>query len=993
MKPIHAMSHPRQPKPSAPPDRRARRVAARAALRVSMRLGRRLTLSALACTGALVASAPAQAQRVTAQIQGRVIGKSGPVAGAKIVATNLDTTAPTTVISDPRGGYVLAALPPGLYLVVVTLPSGEEVVENVTLGIGQSLQLNLDVDAAAVQGQETIVVSGAVTENRTSEVATNISREQLRTLPQNSRNFLNFALLAPGVRGSTDELNQNVASGGLEARQTNVFIDGLSLKSNILQGGVIGQDASRGNPFPQLAVGGFRVLTQNFKAEYEQAGTAVISSVTRSGGNDVHGEIFGSFQSKELVERNPFLLDEVDKPDYSRYQVGALLSGPIVENKLFGLATYEGNYQNRAEQVTIGSRTPENLARFGQYEGAYTSPFREHLAFAKLSYVPDEAQTIDLSLNLRRETDVRSFGGQNAFSTAENVRNNVFTSSLRHQLRTCDDIVNEATAQILLAQWNPSVENPDQIGQQYENVVRFGGRDSEQDIKQRTIMLRDDVSFPTVELGGDHLFKVGAKLALQNYDVTKTQFGNPLFRYREDMANNLSFDQPFEASYGVGSPNVTSDNVQLGLYAQDDWQVNHHFTVNAGVRWDVETNPLNNDYETPADVRAAVTELAATVRAMNGADFFDVDNYLTDGSQREIFLGAVQPRIGFSYDIFGDQRSVVFGGAGRYFDRTLFNTGFDERYRLQYGVRLFRFSPDGAMRDGNQTIAWNDSYLSEEGLQGLIDSGIAPKPEIFLLENDTKPVHTDQLSFGVRQVVRDVQLSATFSHIRGENGVGFYPANRAATGNRDFLPVPGNFGNVLISADDIETRYTAIYLTAERAYRDDSKWGASATYTLGWSKVRGDDFNFDFPTIKGTPMTSGNSDERHRLVVSGIVGLPVDFKLSTLIQLGTGVPYNISDASAGFGPDFRFRRNAGRDGDFLEFSQIDLRLTKDFFLGAGHRVSITAEVFNVLNAYNYGGYDGFIRPLTDAEPNPTFGAPSRLIGTTRAFQFGMSYGF
>lgn len=946
---------------------------------------------ATVAVGAL--GSPAMGQRVTAQIQGRVVSKSAAAAGAVIVATNLETTASTTVTTDARGGYVLAALPPGSYLLAVTLASGEEAVETVQVGIGQSLTFNLDVSAAAVSGKETIVVSGAVTENRTSEVATNVSGEQLRSLPQNSRNFLNFALLAPGVRGSNDEFKQAVSSGGLEPRQTNVFIDGVSMKNNIIEGGVVGQDSSRGNPFPQLAVGGFRVLTQNFKAEYEQAGTAVISSITRSGGNEVHGQAFLSLQSKAMVAKDPFLEEkELPKPDYARYQAGALLSGPIVKNKVFGLAVYEGNYQDRSNQVSIGNATPENLARFGQYEGSFTSPFREHLAFAKLSYVPDVAQTFDLSANLRRESDIRSFGGTTSFEAAENVRNNVFTTQLRHQFRTCDDIVNEATAQLLMSQWNPGAENLNTPGREYIGVIRAGGRDTDQDIRQRTITLRDDVSLPPVSGAGEHLFKVGAKLAFQHYDVTKALFGNPQFRYRVDPANNLDFDAPFEAEFGAGDPNITQSNTQLGFYVQDDWQVNHHLTVNAGVRWDIETNPLNNDYVTPTAVRAAVTELATTIAAMNGPDFFDVQNYLTDGSQREIFLGEIQPRLGLSYDIFGDQRLVVFGGAGRYYDRTLFNTGLDERYRLQYGVRKYQFSKDGAPRNGQNTILWDDAYLSREGLQGLIDSGVAPNPEIFLLENDTKPLHTDQYSFGVRHVIHDVNLSATFSHIRGENGVGFYPANRSTSGDRDFVPVPGNFGNVLISADDIQSRFTGIYVTAERAYRDDSPWGASATYTLGWSKIRGQDFNFDFPTIKDTPLTSSDSDERHHLVLSGIVGLPQGFKASTLIVLGTGLPYNIADASAGFGANFKFRRNGGRDDAFLEYSQVDLRLTKDFTIYGNHRATLTAEVFNLFNAYNYGGYEGFLPPSAEP-PNMNFGKPTKIIGPTRSFQFGLAYGF
>jgi outer membrane receptor protein involved in Fe transport len=937
---------------------------------------------------------PAFAQRVSGQVQGTVHnGSASGAGGARVTATSLETTAATTVVSGGDGGYVLAGLPPGQYLITVTLAGGEEAAENIEVGTGQSLQFDIDVAASTVRGAETIVVSGAALENKTSEVATSVSREQLQSLPQNSRNFLNFAQLAPGMRGTNDEFKQAVSSGGLEPRQTNVFIDGVSLKNNIIEGGVVGQDSSRGNPFPQLAVSGFRVLTQNFKAEYEQAGTSIISSVTRSGGNDVHAEVFGAVQSKSLVAIDPFVEKAMQpKPEYSRVQAGGLVSGPIVKNKVFALAAYEGNYQNRANTVTIGNPTPENMTRFGKYEGSFTSPFREHLGFAKIRWVPDSAQTVDLSLSLRRETDIRTFGGQTSLEAAENVRNNVFTTSLRHQFRTCDDVVNEATAQLLLSQWNPGTENSGVPGQEFEGVVRIGGRDTDQDIKQRTITLRDDVSLPSYQAGGAHQFKVGGKIALQRYDVTKSLFGNPIFRYRDDAGNGLDFDAPFEAQYGVGNPRVASTNTQLGLYAQDDWQVDDRLTVNVGVRWDTETNPLNNNYETPADVRAAVTELATTVAAMNGPDFFPAQHYLTDGTQRSIFLGEIQPRLGASYDLLGDQHTVIFAGAGRYYDRTLFNTGLDERYRLQYGVRTFRFSKDGRPRDGQPTVAWDPAYLSRAGLQGLVASGVAPNPEIFLLENDTKPLHTDQYSFGVRQLLGSVNLSLTFSHIRGENGIGFYPANRSTSGNRDFLPVPGNFGNVMVSVDDIQTRFTGVYVTAEKAYRRDSRWGASATYTLGWSKIRGDLFNFDFPTITATPLTPSDSDERHHLVVAGIVGLPMNIKASTLISLGSGLPYTIVDASAGFGANLRFRRNAGRAADALEYSQVDLRLAKDVALADGHHVTLTTEVFNLLNAYNYGGYDGFIPP--SAEPaNPKYGQASRLIGPTRSFQLGVAYGF
>jgi hypothetical protein len=954
-------------------------------------------LAAAAAAAIVVAglAAPARAQSVTGAIQGKVVRGSGAQAeaqaGARITATSLTTGAIVAVTTGADGAYVLAGLAPGQYLIAAAA-SGGETTQLVDVGIGQTLDIELDVTAATVQGAERIEVSGRRLEVRTSEVATDVGQAEIANLPQNSRNFLNFATLAPGIRPSTDELKRTVSSGGLPAPQTNVFIDGLSLKNNINDGGVVGQDSSRGNPFPQLAVAGFRVLTQNYKAEYEQAGTAIISAITRSGGNEPHGELYGEYQDRHLVAIDPFAEKAMQpKPDYSRYQFGGLLSGPIVEDRLFALATYEGNYQNRAGQVTLGDTTESNLMRFGKYQGSFTSPFREHLGFGKLTWLPDPANTVDLSLDLKRESDIRSFGGETSFENAENVRNNIAAVSLRHQLRADTGVVNEATAQVMQTQFNPGAENPDLVGQDFAGVIRIGGRDTDQDIIQRTVMLRDDVTFPVIHGAGAHQFKTGAKVAFQHYQVERTQFGNPLFSYRIDPANNLDFDAPFQAQFGVGNPKVTSNNTQIGLYGQDDWQVDDRLTLNLGLRWDIETNPFNNDFKTPDSVRAAATALAGQVAPINGAEFFPVNDYLTDGSQRSVYLGEIQPRLGASYDVLGDQHTVVFGGAGRYFDRTPYNDAVDERYRLQYAVRTFQFSRDGLPRDGLPTIVWDPSYLGRQGLQGLIDRGVAPDPEIFLMANNTRPPHTDQYSAGVRQMVGPVNVAVTVAHIRGENILGFYPANRQKTGSRDFIPVPG-FGNVEISSDAGQSRFTGVYVTAEKPYTEASHWGVTAAYTLSWSKIRGDLFNFDFPTIKDTPLTPGDEDERHRLVVGAIGGLPYGIKISTLITLGSGLPFNVTDASAGFDGAAKFERNGGRADGLVQFKQVDIRIAKQLDVAAGHHASAFLEVFNLFNWYNYGGYDGFI-PATGDAPNPNFGKPSVLIGPTRSLQLGLSYGF
>ncbi len=1002
----------------------------------------------------LLAPQDAWAQRTTADVQVRITAGGGaPPAGVTVVILNTDTGFAALATARADGSHVVTGLAPGEYLVTATQPGGKEVYRLVTLQVGQSATVGLDLGAEPVEGRgETIVVEGRVTEATNSEIATNVTREQIENLPQNNRNFLNFAQLAPGVRLNQDEFRQELQSGAQPAAQTNIFIDGVSLKSHVLQGGTVGQDASRGNPFPQLAVGGFRVITQNYKAEYEQAGSAIISAVTRTGSNEYHGDVFTQFQHDSITTTDFFVKDRGDpEPDLVRYQVGAAASGPVVKDKAFIFLTYEGNYQNRQNQVLIANAPPE-LGQFpgieqriNDAEGTFTSPFREHLGFGKFTWRPRDNQNVDITASLRTETDVRSFGGQASFEQAENVRNQVITASAKHQL-WLGSALNEATFQFLENHFRPEADNFGLPGEQFFAagpgnglVMHLGGRASNQDIGQRSFNLRDDVTFSDIEGGGQHVIKTGAKISVNRYNVDKQLDENPTFKYGFldvtgnpdgtpdgviDDLGDLTWAAPAEATYGVGDPLVDANNLVFGLYVQDDWTIADRLTLNLGVRWDVETNMLNNDYVTPDNVRAGLTETGFTyapdpaaplcdgttsfeqcLNMVNGNDWFTAANYLTDGrSDRPVFLGAIQPRLGLAFDVLGDGNTILFGGAGRYYDRALFNDGLDEKYRLQHEVRTFFFSRDGLPRNGADTIMWDPSgaYLSADGLNGLIEQGVAPEPEIFLIENDTRPVHTDHFSGGVRQAAGPLSASATFTHVRSENGLGFYPVNRlaepsAVSNNREFINGPGDgFANVLVSSDDRQSRYTAVQVSFEKPLDAEwsgggISWGASIAYTLGWAKERGSLFMFDYPTIEDSPLVPTATDERHRLVLSGIAVLPLDFTLSTLITLGSGLPYTITDVSAGDNDRNKvIDVNGGRDDKALEFRQVDARITKSFKLVDEHRVNAFVECFNIFNSKNFGGYGGFIG--VDG-PADDFGKPSRLIALPRAFQLGMSYHF
>ena len=226
----------------------------------------------------------AAGQTITTNILGTVSDEGGRLPGASVTAKAVDSGFTYEAKTDAQGTYALQGLRPGTYEITVVVDQYKPDTRTVQVLIGRTATLDFVLTANPTIAERVEVVgSTRLAETKTSEIATVVTQEEVRFLPQDQRNFLNFAALAPGVRVSNDELKKQVTAGGLDATQVNVFIDGVSFKNDILEGGVVGQDSSRGSPFPQSAVEEFAVLTQNYKAEHEKASSAVITAATRSG--------------------------------------------------------------------------------------------------------------------------------------------------------------------------------------------------------------------------------------------------------------------------------------------------------------------------------------------------------------------------------------------------------------------------------------------------------------------------------------------------------------------------------------------------------------------------------------------------------------------------------------------------------------------------------------------------------------------------------------
>ena len=257
------------------------------------------------------------------------------------------------------------------------------------------------------------------------------------------------------------------------------------------------------------------------------------------------------------------------------------------------------------------------MNRLRAYEGTFTSPFRERLLFGKLSLKPRPAHQSEITYNWRNETDIRGFGGQgatNSFETAENVRNRVDSVLGKYQIAGTRAL-NETYLSYQRYRWNPTAENYDIVGENFEGLMRIGGRDTNQHMVQERISLRNDHT-RFLNWHGTHNAKVGALLSYADYDVRKELNGNPHFVY----VGGISWNFPARAMYGVGDPDLSASNWQTGLFVQDDWAVTSRLSLNLGLRWDYESGMINTDYVTPDAVRTAT------------APFVDDERYFTDGS-------------------------------------------------------------------------------------------------------------------------------------------------------------------------------------------------------------------------------------------------------------------------------------------------------------------------------------------------------------------------
>src|SRR5882762_7980427 len=311
---------------------------------------------------------PARAQATTGTISGTVTDESKAVLpGVTVLVKNTETGATRTLVTDERGGFRALNLSPGIYSVTAELQGFTPAKrENLTLEIGRDVNADLGLKVGGVSEQ--VTVQGAATNVELSSTVAGgvVSTTQIAELPLNGRSFMQLAALQPGVtvsRATAREFtggfgSTQVSIGGARPEMTGYLLEGTNIADisdkapSSMAGVLLGVDA----------VKEFSVQTHDYAAEFGRAAGGVISAVTKSGTNAIHGTIFEFLRDSTFDAPNFFDPDGVTPP-FTRNQFGATAGGPIVKNKLFYFGSYEGLRQNLS--LTRLARLPNAAAHNG----------------------------------------------------------------------------------------------------------------------------------------------------------------------------------------------------------------------------------------------------------------------------------------------------------------------------------------------------------------------------------------------------------------------------------------------------------------------------------------------------------------------------------------------------------------------------------------------------------------------------------------------------
>ena len=965
----------------------------------------------------------AHTQSATGSIEGTVVDQTGALMpGVTVTVVHTATGATRSAVTDENGVFRIPLLPVGVYDLDADLAGfTTRTLPELSLTVGQTLNLRLQMAVSGVA--ETVNVAGGtpVIETTRTQVSSTITESTVQNLPVNGRNFIDFALLTPGV--TRDVRTGDISFAGQRGTLNSLVVDGAD-NNNTFFGQTLGRTGSLRAPyqFSQDAVKEFQVNSNSFSAEYGRAGGAVINVVTKSGTNDLRGSVFEFYRDKALNANNAINeLNNRPKSPYHYNQFGGTLGGPIRRNRDFFFFNYDG--QRNTQPNVVFLNLPPNfvpspgaeagLARLAPYSQSWTRKLDQDVVLIKTDHELTDRNRLSFRYNHQNFTGegFEAGGPQNAFdhTGASLVKTRTFNASWTSVYGM--NVFNELKFQ--LARDNePGLANtadPEAVVQEAGATVLTIGRNNFS--PRETTIKRWQLADTATWLRGQHKFKGG-------FDF---QFDD-IFNYFPGFFSG-SYTFRSLASFGVGRPNgqnefyqqnfaglnttgpETRPNIdEYSFFVQDEWRATNDITLNLGLRYDLMKTA-------PPPVRNPDPQLAAA----------DIDTSRLDADTNNW-----GPRLGVAWSPQG-RRYVVRGGWGIFYGRTpsiMLGTAHSNN-----GINIVSLTFTG---DGVPTYP--------QKFDSIPSGGTAARPTIFYVDDNFANSRLMQANAAVEwEFLRNTGLTVTYLFVDGTNLPRSIDRNLGTLGSRTFTvagtgeTIPyhffgsdrsfANFTRVIGFESTAESRYNGVTFEVNRRLAAHLQFRAA--YTLG--KVEdtvpdatavvpgnpGDDVKYaSNPANFEADRTAGNNDQRHRFVLSGVYdtsgfaesfqgvtrALLTDWSFSAIFTAQSGQPYTARVGAVDLNGDGNNRNDIAPGTVRNEFRlqsivTLDPRIARDLYFGRT-RVQLIWEAFNLFNRDNISAVDPTFYSVsgTTLTRSAIFGRPTASSGE-RIMQLAVKVSF
>ncbi len=566
---------------------------------------------------ALVSSAPvAQSQGNQGTLEGTIVDQSGAgVPDAKLMATNNATAIKFYATSDSSGLFTFPVLPIGTYTIEVEHSGfGKLTQKNVTLTVGAHLNLSLTLSVAGQASAVTVTSETPILETTRSQVSSTVNDAAIENLPTNGRNFINFALLTPGV--TLDVRGGDISFAGQRGTLNSLIVDG-SDNNNTFFGQSDGRTGSGRAPyqFSEDAVQEFQVNSNAYSAELGHAGGAVINVVTKSGTNNFHGTGFEFFRDRSLNANDPInKINGRPKSPYHFNQFGGDLGGPIIREKLFFFFDYDGQRNTLPNLVFLAVPAPATptanqqtaLNYLQARANSWIRTQNQNVYLGKADWRLGNNELLSVRYNAQRFVGAGFENGGPQNSVEHTGASQVTTDTLSGSLTSTisSSLVNVARAAY-------SRDNEPGLANSInpEATVRQGGRTDlvvgRNFFSPRfTNIHRGEVGDTLSFVRGRHTIKTGLNILIDKIaNFFPGNFSGAYnFNSLEGFGCNLNgggaacftgpdasdnFAQAF-AGAGTTGPTTNPNLQEYSFFAQDEWRVRNDLTLNFGLRYDLD---------------------------------------------------------------------------------------------------------------------------------------------------------------------------------------------------------------------------------------------------------------------------------------------------------------------------------------------------------------------------------------------------------------------